>query len=167
VTTPIEFPAGHVPTPSGLEEVDRISAAVRTSDSDPVNNSTTMVLDTDLTLPVVADTTYRLKGRLLYTAASAADFRFGWDYPIGLTMSYGALAIATATTDYIIYPNNEADLPAVEGAGVSSPRDVWLDGVVTVSSTAGDLTLKWAQLVANVSDAILRTGSYIELTRWT
>ena len=167
MTTPITLPAGRLPTSSEFAAFDRISAAHRISDSTPVNNSTTMVLDSDLTLPGAANTTYRLGGRLLYTASAAADFRFGWDYPSGLTMLYGALAIATGTAAYVIYPNNETDLPAVEGAGVSSPRDVWLNGTVTFGSTAGDLTLKWAQLVATANDAILRAGSYIEFTRWT
>lgn len=167
MTTPITFPAGRVPTSSQMVAPDRISAALRISDSTPVQSLTTPANDTVLTLPVAANTVYKLDGRLIYTSGSVPDFKFGWTYPSGLTMAYGAFAIAVGTANFIVYQNVETDLPSVEGAGTGVARDVWLKGTVTVSSTPGDLIVRWAQVTSTASDTVLKAGSWFELTRWS
>lgn len=165
----VTIAAGHIPTADELTAdfaaVDRVTCAKRSADSTPVNNNTTMGNDSQLTLAVAANTTYHVRGRLIYTSSATPDFRFGWTYPTGLTMAYGVLGIATGTSAPLIYQNNETDLPALEGAGVGVSRDAWIDGLVFNGSTAGNLIVRWAQLVANATDTVMKANSYFILTK--
>lgn len=165
----VTIAAGHIPTgdelTAGFAAVDRVTYARRTADSTPINNSTTMVADSQLTLAVAASGTYHLRGRLIYTSSATPDFRFGWTYPTGLTMSYSVFGIATGTAAPLSYLNVETDLPALEGAGVGVSRDVWLEGLVFNSTTAGNLVIKWAQATANATDTVMKANSYFILTK--
>jgi hypothetical protein len=114
---------------------------------------------------VVASAVYVLNGRLVYTSDSTPDFKFGWTYPTGLTMDYAVHGIAAATASYGVYTNSQTDTPALEGAGSSTKREALLQGLVVVSSTAGTLQLQTAQSTANVSNTVLKSGSYVILTR--
>lgn len=145
-----------------LTEVRPLPA--RKEATETVNNSATLQNDDDLFVAVTASAVYNLDGRLLYNGNSTADFKIGWTFPTGLTMSYTILGVYVATptvfstSDFIQTSN-----PALEGAGADRTAIMW--GRVIVSSTAGTLQLQWAQNTANASNTTLLAGSYIRLTQ--
>lgn len=157
--------AGHIPTPTEFNALDRVISAYRTSDATPINASTTLIPDTQIVLPMAASAIYEIRGRLIYTSGSIPDYRFGWTFPTGLTMSYSVLGVAVGTSVWATYTNGETDLPALEGAGTGVSRDTWLNGLVFVGSTPGNLILRHSQLTSNASDTVLKSNSHVILTR--
>jgi hypothetical protein len=157
----VTFSAGQKVTAAQLNML--IPVFVRqVADTSPVNNSTTLVNDTEMVFPVAALTTYEIRGRILFTSATAADIKIGWTFPTGLTMFYSVTGFQGATFssfDYIQTGN-----PTCEGAGVSTNDEFMIMGIVVVSSTAGNLQLQFAQNTLNASNTVIKAGSHIILT---
>lgn len=131
----------------------------KTSD-ETVNNSATLQNDDHLFLSVAASTTYELDGVLHYNSGTTPDFKFGWTVPTGLTMKYTVQAVSGSFNGF---SQDQTTIPAIDGQGVDVAAV--LTGIVIVSTTAGTLTLQWAQNTANASNTIVRAGSYLRLRK--
>lgn len=137
----------------------RPRAAAKTSDQ-TVNNSATLVNDTQLFVNVSANATYTFTAALRYSTGTTPDLKIAWTFPAGLTLRYDSLIGPTSAT-LAMFQQDQTTPLAFDGAlGYAM-----LFGVVTVSGTAGVLQLQWAQNVANPSNTIMQTGSYLDLRR--
>lgn len=133
-----------------------------------VNNSTDVIDDPELTLPVEANSVYILDAYLLIDGSSTADIKASLSAPSGTsyritldgpasTVSNGSGSIARTTTT-----GSSLGLGAM-GAGsavAATPR-----GTIRTGSTAGSVAIRWAQTVAEVADTKLRADSWMRLTK--
>lgn len=140
----------------------------RTSDGTAVNASTTLVSDSVLTFPVDAGHKYRFDAQIIYTAATAADIKFGFLTTGTITMDWGSdlsnQGIAVGSTPVTALA--ESDTLSTGGAGASTKAICRFGGVIH-ATTAGTVTLQMAQASSNGSDVIIKSGSSIELKRQT
>lgn len=116
-----------------------------------VNNSTTLVNDTHLVVPLLANRRYYWFMRLRFESDSTPDIHFTWTVPSGATggrrreinnateVGYGTVSTWSGST------------------GVT--RQGYAGGYVETSSTAGNLQFQWAQDVADASDTTVLIGS--------
>lgn len=134
----------------------------RKSVNETVNNSATLQDDNDLVWAVAASVVYRLNVYLAYNSNSTADLRVGWSVPSGTTMVWHAMGLDSALGFSASGNWNQGSVLGF--GGDSTDRFVHLAGLVTTSTTTGNLVLRWAQLTANASNTNLLTGSYGVLT---
>lgn len=152
--------AGDEPTAAQLATWKPVFAR-RTSTSTPVNNSTVFVNDSQLLLPLAASAVYELRGNILYTTNSTATIKFGWTFPTGTTMHYLGSVIPSGQTTWQSFSLIQTDVLAAD----ESPSIARVEGLVIVSTTAGNLQLQFAQNTANASNTTLNADSYLVLTQ--
>lgn len=162
----------HKVTSADIEAIsDEIGGwfANKTSDQ-TVTSSATLVNDTELVVPVVANAKYILTGMIIYRAAATPQIRTTWAVPAGATMLWnpGALSSSvTATPDGSI---NRAvyDLSVVPALGCSGAAQsvvAHATGRVVTTATAGNLQFQWAQATSNATGTVVKSGSWIQLVR--
>jgi len=149
-----------LPSSSSAPKIATLAADVT------VNNSTTLV-PSGLSLNVEANAVYKMEAFLLYNAATAADMDVKFNAPTAATLAWTPHSAGVSTAgptgvggfnSYVVGSSG-----VLGGGGVNAVATP--SGLLTTSSTAGTLTLSFAQDTANASDAILRAGSWIMLTR--
>lgn len=141
--------------------------ARRTADATPVNNSTTLVSDAVLVLPVTTTATYTWEAMIFYDASTAADAKFAFTWPAGSTARWGIMGISTAgTTDMTVATTNASGtaLP-VGGNAVSTIIVARMFGDITTGGTAGNLQLQYAQNTLDASNFTVRLGSRLWIAR--
>lgn len=153
--------AGQIPTANQVATF-RPNVAVKVADQ-TINNSAALVNDAELAVPVVANVTYHFECRLLVNSNSTANFKSLFTFPSGLTMLYTTMAIGVGGSVWGLFEADQTTTTVVGGAGANRSTMLW--GIVNVGSTAGTLQIQWAQNVANVSNTIMRAGSYLNLTQ--
>lgn len=134
----------------------------KTSDQ-TVNNSTTLVNDAELLVPVDADATYHLDLTMVYNSGVTPGLKWAWSYPTGLVILRGA---GFGYFGGSWSGNTFTDQTVVTTlAGFAGELYYRLAAIVVVASTAGTLQLRWAQATANASNSVVRAGSYLRLTQ--
>jgi hypothetical protein len=128
-----------------------------------VNNVAVAQADDNLFWAVAANSTYRFTVDLVYNSNATADIRVGWTAPAGATMSWTAMGLDSGLG--FLSTGGQAIGAVLGFGGDATDRLVKLSGIFTTVATAGTLTLVWAQLVANVSNTIVRIGSHGVLTK--
>jgi len=126
-----------------------------------VNNSSTLQDDNDLTFAVNANKTYMLFLMMIVNSNVTPDFKYAWTVPSGATIIKGV--------DFAIYFRGEAvsgdfatDATVATTIGtVGSNRLYGFIFMAEVGATPGNITLQWAQDVANASDTIMLQGSTV------
>jgi hypothetical protein len=115
------------------------------------NSTITPAADPDLTQPVAANATYDVECVAVWSNGGGG-FRATWAVPSGTSMTW---------TDN-------------DGVGQTSPSGVvtfsattgtTLKGTLTTGSTAGSISLSWAQNTSNAGTTSLRAGCSLKLTR--
>ena len=115
-----------------------------------INNSTT--LETALTWPVSASTNYALIGFGYVSSAAAADFKYTVAGPSGATVRFIGQDIIGSTTN-----GGSTRTFATSSTGVYTAFTFM--ALCAISTTAGNVTLQWAQNTADLSDSNLRKGT--------
>lgn len=155
-----------VPTATDFNNwLQNIRFARRTSIAS-ITSSTTMTSDSQLTLPVDANSTYHLDMLLLYDGATAGDLKFQLIVPSGaafLGAVHGLISTAASQQDYQGFPLADTT-PAVVGALGGT---IWcrVEGLVVVSATSGSATLQWAQNTSSGTSTRILVNSFLRLTR--
>lgn len=155
-----------------MDAIDNSVLWARKTSDESVTSSTTLQNDDHLFLSVAANCTYHVEALILYSARSDTDFKYKWDCPAGSALkvtSYG-LAVGDTTTDgtTIYYGHvNESSTGVHGGAAAENTTfmTVNMTGVLVVSSTAGTMRFTWAQNTSNATAAIVRSHSYLKLTK--
>ena len=133
-----------------------------------VNNSTTLQNDDELLFAVDASSTYWFEILLLDTCVStSSDFKADFTVPSGTTMLY-------APVNYQAAAQWDANVPTVNSQGlkteastptwacpVSGTGGLWMQGIVIVSGTAGNIQFRWAQNGLVASDTKILANSFI------
>jgi hypothetical protein len=137
----------------------------RTANSAAVNNSTVLVNDGVLQLPVLANAVYEMKLVLLYNTNSTADIKIGFTAPAAAAMNFAqvgaGLTPGTLEGDVRLAFTTLAGTLAYGGIGADYYGRA--EGVLVMAGTAGTLTLQFAQSTANASNTIILAGSALWL----
>jgi hypothetical protein len=144
--------------------------AVQKPSDEPRASTTTMTNDGDLLLPVEANAVYELTAYIVYSqnlaASSTTGITIGWSAPSGATLTWtsGGTSGPTQTTtqDVTAQPISlTRQLPSNLGTNMAAMPF----GTLTVSSTAGNFALQWAQVASNGTATIVKAGSWLHLRR--
>lgn len=136
-----------------------------------VNNSTVLVNDDALFVPMQINARYSIMGMFWWDSGTTGDIKWAWTVPAGGAMSnWTVLSVATSAANNV--GNADASLATTAGglvgrvgAGIGTFSAGWLMGIVTTAGTAGNLQLQWAQSAAEAVNTRMKTGSWIQLTR--
>lgn len=159
----------------------RITAALLTSmlpsytlvtATQTVNNSATLVNDSDLAVAVAANATYEWELHASWQTAVNCDLKTAWTFPAGTTGLKHALGATGTAGGFTDRTNTSARVSAhvlttvvayqIDIAGTDQWIHEW--GVAVTSTTAGTLQFQWAQNTATVGDLIRAvTTGYIKL----
>lgn len=128
--------------------------------------STTFVNDNDLALQVDANANYLFDSVLFIEGGTngSSDCKFQWTIPTGATLSVAvpALYFTDGNTHGPAYIAGGTSLTVgTQGAGVVRP--VLMRGSLVMGSTAGTVQLKAAKNSSGSTDAIIHTGSTLDL----
>lgn len=142
----------------------------RTSDSAGVTSSTALVDDPVLLVPVVANRVYRMRSRIVYTAAggaAAGQLKVGWSGPASATMDWSVLGLVVngasgVSGSFTCDQGAIGDARSI-GAGGASLCTMWMDGIATIAGTAGNLQFRYAQVVSSGTATIIKAHSIVEL----
>jgi hypothetical protein len=157
---------------TGLKWVPHIVR--RSSDASAIASNTTLASDSVLLWPVGANEVWFFQAFLLFGAANVTmDAKIGWAVPASTTMQWGALGAAgSSVAGY--QSNTTAGSPALMldqtqalsvGLANGSVTGVNLAGVVTVSSTTGNVNIQFAQATSDVGNLVPKANSILILWR--
>ena len=154
----------------GTLTVGDVVGAARTvykTDDESVTSSTTVQDDDHLTLTMTTDAVYALDTFLDVEGDADGDFKLTFTGPSGASGSWTPDGISLGNSNNIGQikrgRNGFGDTDSVgilPDGTIVTPR-----GQITTSSTAGSLTLQWAQNSSNETATTLKTGSWLRLHR--
>lgn len=125
------------------------------------SNTASRTADPDLVVALLANLTYTVDSYLMYDAG-AGLFQVYWTVPAGATVTGAPWGLDTAVTAATVGGIRVPPTGAAVGSGgsgtVVSARPT---ANVIMGSTAGNLTLTWAQNTSNATATILKAGSWI------
>src|SRR5258705_9909942 len=125
------FTAGQKLRASDLNILSRV--AFKTS-TQTVNNSITLVNDTQLFISVAANTNCIFTSRFVYTSGTTPDIKFGFTYPVGAVGSYTLTGTGAGGAVLAAFHQTETSVSALEG---SSGAACTMVGSWTIGATAG------------------------------
>lgn len=140
---------------------------VTKSSATSITSSTTLVDDPHLTLPVDASTTYMVNMVLRADGATAGDIKFQFTVPSGAKFYGSAHSLngtATDTSSLLLDAITET-LPKGYGVLSGTVTAINVSGILVTATTAGALTVQWAQNVSNGTPTRVNLGSYLDLVR--
>lgn len=133
-------------------------------------STTTLTADPDLTLPVDANKSYRLECMIIANSNATANFKLNFTRPSGMNAFGTALGQGLGGFGSGIPYDAQSGLditsniPTFAGNAITDFA-VQISAVIVSSSTAGSLTLQWAQNTSNAGNTIVRQGSWMLLRR--
>lgn len=148
-----------------LTAADLQLAARKTIDQ-TVNNSVTLVDDTELYVAVPASTVFQFELQAIYNTGTTPNIKFAWSYPSGLVIPRSATLANFASGWAGGVPADQTTVTVTQGFA-GGDQYFRQTGLVIVGATPGTLRVRWAQATANASNTIMRTGSYLMLRSFT
>lgn len=148
--------------------VGGVLTAYKTTDL-TVNNSTVLVSDAQLVVPVVANATYAFESCLIYSATTVAKAAMAVAGPAGASALISPRSIDVTVTAY--YGPIEVSMAGLGGSfssgaiGVGQKVTALATGTISTAGTAGNIVVQFCQNTAEASNAVLHTWSWIKLTR--
>ncbi len=128
-----------------------------------VNNTAVLVNDTELVLPLpAANSRYGFRFNLRYSTNTTADIAISFSGPAGSTITFGGAGPDTSAADVFNAASNYRDVvaPASLSFGGGATANISVQGVVAIVGTTGNLTLRFAQAVANASNTTMADFSW-------
>ena len=169
--------AGEDLTAGRLNALYDENRTVYQSSDQTVNNSTTLVSSTSLTVTVAANSTYIFDAWLHWESNPTADFKFILSVPAGATGRWSPICPTDASApivgaeriNYTVF-QTEALTVSWSGAGDDTTTGTIFicarpSGYIVTAGNSGSATIQFAQNVANVSNTRLKTGSWMRLTK--
>lgn len=157
------IPAGTLPTSLLLQRMLPLTAYK--SGDQSVVNSTTLVNDAALVVPVEANAVYKVELFIYYAGDSAADLKVNFTFPSGAT-SNGTRYLGLNTSLAIQYGEvvwGGALAFGANGAGTIEVAE--LAFTLATSATAGNLQLQIAQNTATATAITVKAGSLLTAKR--
>lgn len=138
---------------------------VRKTSDETVNNSAVLQNDDALLLAMSASSTYLLDLRLIVNSGTTPDFKFTFTVPASTTGSIQIFEGSTPSTAAAVLQGPFSLTATSATSGIAGDQIILVQGVVVVSSTAGNLQFQWAQNTANASDTKVKANSYMMLQK--
>lgn len=135
----------------------------KTSDQVVVNNSTSMTDVTGLSFAVGANEVWFVECYLIVVGTTAGDIKTTFSGPAGVTVQLeigSEWGVPSTSGQSALTTQGQPGLPAG-----SLDAAVLVAGFITTVGTAGTAQLRAAQLVADPSDLVVKTNSFIRATR--
>jgi len=148
---------------SQLTNLPAGSSIVRKTSPEIVNNSTTYQDDNQLTLAVAASKSYLLEIHLLVVANTTSKFKCKLTYPSGTTFIAQAFFNTTASSSFDYFTADQSATDIITGNPQTNGLLILTVQIIT-STTAGSITLQWAQATAEVYNTQVYTDSWMRLT---
>jgi hypothetical protein len=128
---------------------------IRKSSAETVTSSTTLQDDDELLFAIAANETWHTDLYLAVTSAGAADFKYAFTAPAGLTsITYGhmdnSLSVATSTA---------TGLSISTASSVSN--GMYIKCLVVNGANAGTVTFQWAQNTSDATTTRVQDGSFL------
>ncbi len=131
-----------------------------------VNNSTTLVTDDALFLPVEANARYTFQAEIWWIAGTTGDIKFAWTGPAGFLMPRWQIRGFNTIIVYSVANAVSAGTALTAGGQGAGVLNVGLlTGVFTTAATPGTVSLQWAQNTLEVINTVVQTDSWITFTR--
>jgi hypothetical protein len=137
-------------------------ATVRKTADQTVNNSATLQNDSDLLLPVGANESWVGEAVIFATGDGAADIQFAITVPAGASVAYSLVSAGPTTANAAPVASMASGGALNGGTSGATARPFIINWSVGNGSTAGDIQIQWAQIVATVADTTVKAGSYID-----
>jgi len=158
------FTVGQVLTAADVNQFLKNTLVAYRTATKTVTSSTTLADDTVIEVAVTANCIYEMTAMLKYDGDSAGDLKYQWVGPSGCTLSgtvhqlqSGAASTADDQTTGLIISN-----ALTAGAvGTGSTVQLFNQGFVAVSSTAGTFKLQWAQGTSSATGTRVFADSYV------
>lgn len=134
-------------------------------------STTTFTDDEHLSYAVEANGVYVMDGAIKYFADPTPDIKIQFSTPTGTLgewswMMPGSTTAATGTTGYSIRTETNDVSGSRTGYGTSDSQHFTpISGIWRVGSTAGSVTLQWAQNTSNATATVLYTDSWLRFVR--
>ena len=130
--------------------------------TETVNDDDTLQDDDVLLFPVLANKTYHMRCWILVLSNATADFKFQWAVPAGA-------GIDLVCSDQLNPGANNAIAYRAAGApyvinGTGGYEVYFMEGLVYIVGTPGNVVLQWAQNTAHASDAQIYGRSWLSYT---
>jgi len=141
---------------------------MRTVNAVAINNSTTLVSDATLTVPLDETGTYRFYGRLYYDTSTVADIKLAFTFPAVAAngAKWGSMGRRAATQTDI-----EANVATASGTALSAGGNavgvntfLEFDGFITTTAT-GSLVTQYAQNTLDPTNTTVQFGSWLEVVK--
>jgi hypothetical protein len=161
------FATNDVPTAAQFNSwLVNVNYARKTSNQS-VTSSITLQNDTELFVPVEANSFYKVDALILYDGAAAGDLKFLFRTPTGGSMTAMGQGIVTAGSSQQDNQNlpitgNSSEAVGTFGAGTQM---LTVMGLLTVVGTSGNLQLEWSQNTSNATATRVIANSFISLRR--
>lgn len=142
----------------------------KSGDTSRVSNAT-LQADPHLTLDLQADYTYAIEWTIFSLSPAAADIQFGITFPAGADPTpFGGLrlvssASVTGDLDPGAYEDATSGVSNLVAAGSALANLTILKATIAMSTTAGAVTLQWAQGASNAGTTTVYAGSSMEAKR--
>jgi len=142
-----------------------------------VTSSITLIDDTELTLPCVANASYIFDTYLMWVGNETGDIKFGFSFPVPGTFHFGGIgpneadagfnAGGTRGTGEWFARNNLSASPtsSIQYAGSTAVLTARIGGSLVTTSGTGSITLRWAQDTSNATATTVKKGSWMSLQR--
>lgn len=154
----------------GTGRLPSTSFVTKTADTTR-NNTAAATADPDLTIPVDKNAVYLIEGCIFYSTTATADLRLGLTCPSLATLLWSpdapstSVSNATSTAPHRGTLTTSGGNASIGGTAAGTQLMAKPTGKLITGSTAGSLTVQWAQLVAEASDSVVHAGSWLRLTR--
>lgn len=128
-----------------------------------VISSTVLVTDTNLVVPLGANSLTVLRGHIDYTAGATGDLKWQHAGPTAVSVRINRKALAPGDTAYsgimidTTYSSSEIIVGGGAGAGV-----IEFDATIRNGPTAGNFNIRWAQNAPDATATTFKAGSRIE-----
>lgn len=139
----------------GEHEYARSTANVDTASDASVND------DTELFVPLAINGVYLWNAVVPFSSPTTALLRWTWTVPAGATGEWNSVSLGhnyDSTQRAYAFEETTATVNA-------STKNLFMSGIVVMSSTAGNLLLRWAQSVSNATATRRGSGGWVVARR--
>ena len=126
-------------------------------------STTTLTSSSYITASLAINAVYKMHLWWPFTGPTANAFKWGWTYPTGMTMRYGGVYYTGGFFGRHYIQTDTNLVATTEGTSISGI--IHFAGMVFMSSTAGSLTLQWAQSASSATAVTLFKGAFMHLER--
>ena len=135
---------------------------VRKTSDETVTSSTVLQDDNQLILPLLANEIWKFEFNLIYSADAAGDIQISFTFPAAGRIDASVFWNTSGSAADIIKwsgTTTPATAQNLQGLGSTIRLSLPIQGIFTNSSTAGNLTLQWAQTASSATATTVYTNS--------